>query len=139
MIRFPTTLNRVNRRRALGIAAASLVAGGGARLSAASPRRAESGIVRFGRARQYTVQHSVTFTNGNIDLASVELWLPVPQNIPEQTVTGVKVEPDVPAIVDKSGQVAVAKLALTESLPAADKSIALKGSYRVASRSRLRA
>jgi transglutaminase-like putative cysteine protease len=118
------------------LAAGSLVAGGGFDVFAASPRQTDSGIVRFGTARHYSVEHRVTFTNGNIDLASVELWLPVPQGIPEQAVTGLKIEPEVPVIFDKSGQVAVAKMVLTESLPAADESVTLKASYRIACRSR---
>jgi len=136
MIPSPIFPLRMNRRRALGLAAGALVAGGGAGLFAASPRPAERGIVRFGTPQRYSVEHRVKFTNGNIDLASVELWLPIPQEIPEQAVADVKVEPEVPVILDKTGQVAVAKMVLTDSLPAADESITFQVSYRIACRSR---
>jgi transglutaminase-like putative cysteine protease len=132
----PKNLVPIDRRQAVGLVAASMVTGGVA-LIAAPPQPPRDGIVRFGAARRYRVEHSVTFTNGDVELSSVELWVPVPQDLLEQSVTRLKTEPDVPVILDKTGQAAVAKLVLSDALPAPSETVSLKVSYQVTCRARL--
>jgi hypothetical protein len=125
-----------NRRQALQWGAGALVAGFGSPLRADPPRPLANGIVKYGAARRYEVEQRITITNGELDLSSIEFWIPVPQNLPEQSVTGLKIEPETPVVVDTTGQAAVGKLVLSDSLPGKGESVELKATYQITCRSR---
>ena len=93
------------------------------------------GVVRHRNERRYTVTHSAVVENGDAALKSLEIWVPIPTDQPEQQIRSLKIEPQVPILRDTGGQAAVARLYLAgELVPGTGESRRLQVSYQVACR-----
>jgi hypothetical protein len=100
--------------------------------NAAAP--ANGGLVQYGNPRRYTVTHKVAVTNGDVPLSSLEAWIPVPQNQPEQDVGEVTVSPKVDLVPDVTGQALVARRHAVSGLPSAGQGWSLEVSYELTCR-----
>jgi len=122
----------LNRREALAISAGALIGVPYCRPVPAAP--SIDGVLHYRNERRYTVTHSAVFENGDVALRSLELWIPIPSDQPEQQIRRLSVEPNVPIVRDAGRQATVAKLYLAEGLPAAGKSLRLRVSYEITCR-----
>jgi hypothetical protein len=91
-------------------------------------------VVRYQNERRYAITHTAAIDVGDAVLPSVEIWLPVPTDQPEQEIHSLKIEPDVPLVRDVGGQATVAKLYRAEGLPSTDQTVRLEVSYEAVCR-----
>ncbi|MFO0871165.1 MAG: transglutaminase domain-containing protein [Pirellulales bacterium] len=90
-----------------------------------------SGRVQYSDWQEYRVQHAARFTNGDMDLTRLEIWLPVARSDQEQVVSQVRTTPTVKPIADPSGTGNVAQWFLTRQLPGVNESLVCEVSYTV--------
>lgn len=91
----------------------------------------KTNLIRYGKSRSFDVVHQMWLTNRDSRLQSLEIWLPIPLDVAEQTVSNLKIEPQVPVWTDEQGQSRVARLLIDEGLPKIGETRSLKLSYRV--------
>lgn len=115
-------------RTGLGLAAGAAMG----RSALAAPKRTL--LVQYGNPRKYAVTHRAVVTNGDPALSSLEIWLPVPQNQPEQDVGEVTTQPKVDLLPDVTGQALVARRYATSGLPGPDQTWSLEVSYELTCR-----
>jgi hypothetical protein len=130
-------MHRSNRREfvrlGLGLLAGCATAGRAmAEGEAAEPGKKR--LVEYSNPRKYKITHRGTITNGNVALRSLEIWLPVPQNQPEQDVANLTVKPKVNVVPDVTGQAMVAKRCATTGLPGPNGAWSLELSYELTCR-----
>lgn len=123
---------RLTRRETLAIGLGSLIGTPWCGRAAAAP--GTGGVVRYGNERRYAITHSAVVDPGAAPLRSLEIWIPVPTDQPEQEIRSLKIEPEVPIARDVGGQAAVAKLYLAEGLPGPGQTARLQVSYEVTCR-----
>jgi hypothetical protein len=115
-----------------------LALGGGLLLSAARPwfalAAADSELIRYGNERTYDIRHAVEVDMAGVPLESLEIWLPVPSDWPEQTVTELTIRPKAPVIRDKTGMARVALLCVKNREPVPSRRFSLEITYRLACR-----
>lgn len=124
----PRSTRRGFLRLALGLAAGAS-AGPAVRAAPKAPP-----LVEYGSPRTYAIVHRAVMTMGSVLPASLEIWLPVPQNQPEQDVGEVAVKPKVKLVPDVTGQALVAKRYASAGLPGADGTWSLELSYELTCR-----
>ncbi len=91
----------------------------------------ESKLIQYGRSKSFDVVHQMSLTNRDRRLSSLELWIPIPIEAPEQTVSNLTIDPKTPVFEDKTGQARVARLFIDQKLPGVGETQTLKLSYRV--------
>lgn len=91
-------------------------------------------LIRYAAPRKYRISHRGVVTGGAVPLSSLEMWLPVPQNQPEQEVSEVTTRPKVELVPDVTGQAVVARRRATSGLPASGKTWSLEVSYEITCR-----
>ena len=67
------------------------------------------------REKQYQIVHTAEVTRSSLD--SLEVWLPIPMDHPEQKISGLQISPPVAILRDPGGQAAVAKAYFSRSVP----------------------
>ena len=95
---------------------------------------ADSELIRYDNERTYEIRHRVLVDMGGVPLESLEIWLPVPRDWPEQSVRGLKIQPKVPVVRDKTGQAQMAMLLIKNHKPRHDRRFSLELSYQLACR-----
>jgi transglutaminase-like putative cysteine protease len=116
-----------------------LALGGGLLLSAARPWFARAAttdpeLVRYANERTYEIRHGVEVDMGGVPLESLEIWLPVPGDWPEQTVGELTIRPKAPVVRDKTGMAKVATLFVKNREPVPSRRFSLELSYRLTCR-----
>ncbi|NLX94985.1 MAG: transglutaminase domain-containing protein [Rhodopirellula sp.] len=120
---------RFTRRQVLAVGVGSLA---GLAFGQSPAMGQEDGSwIRYGDERRYHVVHRGDFQNGDVQLESLELWIPVPQDAPEQTVQSIEVRPRVPIVREANGLARVAKFYGKKDLPRPGASMVLEVSYEV--------
>lgn len=79
-------------------------------LAQPKPPPKDQRIMRYTNPKTYNITHSIDITNGDFNLVSLEIWLPVPQDHPEQKITNLNITPKVPILIDKTTNVKIARL-----------------------------
>ena len=121
-----------SRRDVLRIGVGALAGVGLGSRATAAPEKSD--LVLYGPPKKYRLTHRGVVTGGTVPLVSLEIWLPVPQNQPEQEVGKVTVDPRVPLVRDTTGQALVARRYSNTRLPGPDKTWSLEISYEIACR-----
>jgi len=93
------------------------------------------GVVHYGNEQSYEITHRASLATGDADLSSLELWLPVPMDCPEQTVERLVIQPKLPVRTDVMSQATVAVLLKSKSVPRPGQSLSVELNYTVKSRS----
>jgi len=119
----------LNRRETLALTLGALAGTLWRRPAIAAPLSGRP--VRYENGRRYAITHSASVETGQMPLRSLEVWLPLPMQHPEQQVRGLKIDPEVPIVGDVGGQAKVAKLYRREGLPAAGECLRLQASYEI--------
>lgn len=122
-------MHRWTRRQVLAFGLGSLAGIGGPGSRAYAQEDAPA--IRYDHPRRYRITHRGVFRNGDVRLDSLELWLPIPQDSPEQTIESLEVRPRVPIVEDANGLAKVAKYYATKGLPKPGEEFALEVSYQV--------
>lgn len=120
----------LTRRESMAVSLAAMI-GAPWRPEAAA---AAEDLVRYGNEQEYAITHSAVVETNDVALRSLEIWVPVPTDQPEQLIRGLKIEPRAPIVRDVGGQAAVAKLYLNRGLPGPKESLQLQVSYRITCR-----
>lgn len=120
------------RREALAVALGTLI--GVPRGGRASESPHAAGVVRYQNARRYAITHTAVVDIGDAVLPSIEIWLPVPSDQPEQEIHALEIEPDVPLVRDVGGQATVARFYRPEAYLANVGVVRLEVSYEVVCR-----
>lgn len=89
----------------------------------------ESRLLKFRNLRKYKIRHAVTYNVGDIDLASLELWLPVPQTSITQKIENLKDNREAKYYFDKTGTAKIACVYKTENLPEANSDYLFEVTY----------
>lgn len=87
----------------------ALITGASVRRAAAEQESPQS-VLAFGSWMSYRVTHRVEVQMGQFPLKELEIWIPVPQDQPEQRIQALAIEPRVPVVMDRTGQAKVARL-----------------------------
>jgi transglutaminase-like putative cysteine protease len=90
--------------------------------------------VTYGSPRTYRITHEATLQVGDGRLLSIEAWLPVPQNHPEQSVSNLQVQPRVPVVRDVTKRASLARFYQTRGLPRTGGHVTYRVSYDVTCR-----
>ena len=124
--------NRVTRRQIMATSAlaAPLFVRGAFGLLKQDEERATR-LLQYRNLKKYTVRHTVSFDVGDIDLTSLELWLPVPQTNISQKIENLKSNKAAKYYFDQSGTSKIACLMKTEDLPAANSKYKFEVTYDV--------
>lgn len=94
----------------------------------------EKKLVEYVNPRAYQVEHRATVTNPDSKMTSLDIWIPLPQNWPEQSITKIKSTPKATGVEDKTGAVRIARLVRLFGLPGKGKSLTFSLKYQVTSR-----
>jgi len=78
---------------------------------------------------RYHCQHQVQVRRNSTRLDSLELWLPVPINWPEQTISALKISPQVTPVVAANSSAQVAKIIIADPRQLAAEEIRFQVSY----------
>ena len=122
----------LTRREALLGGVGALAGGLAAAPAAAAPRG--DNLLRYESPKKYRITHRGEVTNGTVPLDSLELWLPVPQNDPGQSVGEVTTLPRVELVPDLTGTALVARRYAKTGLPTAGRTWSLEVSYEIVCR-----
>ncbi len=95
---------------------------------------AEAQLLRYGPAKTYRIEHEAVFSNGDADLSSVEIWLPVPQSDHGQEVGKLTTSPETHVWRDATATTGVAKLYQSERLPGHNKKLSFLVRYELTTR-----
>src|SRR5271157_2191074 len=119
-------MHYLNRRQVLASATGLLGASACQRWAFAAP--AKKNRMAYVNEKEYQIVHSAEITRSALD--SLEVWLPIATDHPEQKIIGLQISPPVPIIRDPGGQAAVAKVYYSKKVPPG-KSFRLSASYVV--------
>lgn len=122
---------RCTRREAIAVGVGLLTGAASVRAEDAKPKLA---AVTYDAPQPYRITHEATLKAGDGRLLSVEAWLPVPQDRPEQTVTNIKIEPRVAVVRDVTKLASFARFYQTRGLPKTGDSVTFRVSYDVTCR-----
>ncbi len=73
------------------------------------------GVVRYGEKRRFRALHRGLVDADGVEMKSLEVWLPVPTDWPEQRVLSVDVSPKMKPSVSRDGVTQVARLVVTSA------------------------
>lgn len=99
--------------------------------SHSTSQAAESSLIRYENPQRYAIEHQAIVTNGNAQLQSLEVWLPVPKEYPEQSVGKVSIEPKARILSNTTGPASVAQFLLVSKLPGPGQTRTVKVSYPI--------
>jgi len=126
-----TDMRQITRRESLGLMSGSLLCAASGAPGAEPPG---DGLVRYVHDETYEVTHEAQVTIGDLRPKAIEIWLPVPVDHPEQTVSDLQIVPRLPVRSDATGLVSVAGFYKTARLPEPGQQLTITMTYRLTSR-----